>query len=125
MSSRAPPPAEPGRAIDQGVLDGGTRFFVACSNAYAISIRDGSLHAVPVKPTPYGLILRVETRRERRGRRVRDEAHTARSPSGIQRGPRSPRNCCREQQRVEIIDGHRLADAVRVGEKDIARAIRV
>ncbi len=30
------------------------RRFVACSNAYAISISFGSLHAVPVKLTPYG-----------------------------------------------------------------------
>src|SRR5207244_13589329 len=37
-----------------GVDEGGTRFFVACSNAYASSISRGSLHAVPVKPTPKG-----------------------------------------------------------------------
>src|SRR5437762_14077880 len=33
---------------------GGTRFFVACSNAYASSISFGSLHAIPVKLTPKG-----------------------------------------------------------------------
>ena len=37
-----------------GVAEGGTRFFVACSNAYAISISFGSLHWAPVKPTPNG-----------------------------------------------------------------------
>ena len=37
-----------------GVLGGGTRFFVACSNAYASSISRGSLHAMPVKLTPNG-----------------------------------------------------------------------
>jgi hypothetical protein len=37
-----------------GVATGATRFFVACSKAYAISINVGSLHARPVKPTPYG-----------------------------------------------------------------------
>src|SRR5215475_4394859 len=38
----------------QGNSGGGTRPFVACSNAYASPSRRGSLHAVPVKPTPYG-----------------------------------------------------------------------
>jgi len=33
---------------------GGTRRFVACSNAYAISMSRGSLQAVPVKLTPIG-----------------------------------------------------------------------
>src|SRR4030095_9842797 len=33
---------------------GGTRFLVACSNAYASSISFGSLHAIPVKLTPNG-----------------------------------------------------------------------
>ena len=37
-----------------GVLNGGTRFFVACSNANAISISAGSLQSSPVNPTPYG-----------------------------------------------------------------------
>src|SRR5262249_1645698 len=37
-----------------GVDGGGTRFFVACSNAYASSMSRGSLHAVPVKPMPNG-----------------------------------------------------------------------
>jgi hypothetical protein len=40
------------RGSRYGVLGGATRFFVACSNAYAISISTGSLHAAPVKPTP-------------------------------------------------------------------------
>jgi len=31
-----------------------TRFLVTCSNAYASSINRGSLHAPPVKLTPYG-----------------------------------------------------------------------
>jgi hypothetical protein len=31
---------------------GGTRFFVACSNAYAIAMSRGSLQARPVKLTP-------------------------------------------------------------------------
>ena len=35
-------------------MAGGTRFFDACSNAYASSISRGSLHAMPVKLTPYG-----------------------------------------------------------------------
>src|SRR6185436_8986359 len=34
---------------------GGTRFFVACSNAYASSISFGSAHAMPVKLTPKGV----------------------------------------------------------------------
>ena len=38
-------------ALSQG-REGGTRRFVACSNAYASSISRGSLHAVPVKLTP-------------------------------------------------------------------------
>src|SRR5581483_916621 len=33
------------RIRHHGVASGGTRFFVACSNAYAISISRGSLHA--------------------------------------------------------------------------------
>src|SRR5258707_5252757 len=37
-----------------GVDEGGTRFFVACSNAYASSISRGSLQDAPVKPTPNG-----------------------------------------------------------------------
>jgi hypothetical protein len=37
-----------------GVDGGGMRRFVACSNAYASSIRRGSAQAVPVKPTPNG-----------------------------------------------------------------------
>jgi len=39
-------------ANGQGNWDGGTRFFVACSNAYASSISRGSLHPMPVKLTP-------------------------------------------------------------------------
>jgi len=39
---------------------GGTRFFVACSNAYASSISFGSLHAIPVKLTPYGVGLALK-----------------------------------------------------------------
>ena len=35
-------------------LEGGTRFFVACSNVYAISISSGSLHCAPTNPTPNG-----------------------------------------------------------------------
>jgi hypothetical protein len=38
----------------QGNKGGGVRRLVACSNAYAISISRGSLHAVPVNPTPNG-----------------------------------------------------------------------
>src|SRR5262245_20693492 len=45
---------ESGRRDDYGALAGGTRRFVACSNAYASSIRRGSLHAVPAKLTPKG-----------------------------------------------------------------------
>src|SRR5262249_62011005 len=37
-----------------GNRGGGTRFFVACSNAYASSISLGSLQAMPVKLTPNG-----------------------------------------------------------------------
>src|SRR5215470_6970001 len=37
-----------------GADGGGTRRFVACSNAYASSISRGSLQAKPVKPTPNG-----------------------------------------------------------------------
>jgi hypothetical protein len=39
-------------AASQRPSGGGTRFFVACSNAYAIAMRRGSLHARPVKLTP-------------------------------------------------------------------------
>ena len=35
-----------------GIPGGGTRRFVACSNAYASAISCGSLHAPPVKLTP-------------------------------------------------------------------------
>ena len=42
-------------ATRYGNNGGGTRFFVACSNAYASSISFGSLHAMPVKLTPYGV----------------------------------------------------------------------
>ena len=42
------------RRRDHGNDGGGTRFFVACSNAYASSISFGSLHAVPVNVTLYG-----------------------------------------------------------------------
>ena len=41
-------------ATVHGARTGGIRFFVACSKAKAISIRRGSLHAVPVKLTPNG-----------------------------------------------------------------------
>src|SRR6476660_5609307 len=37
--------------------DGGTLRFVACSNAYASSRSFGSLQAMPVKLTPYGVGL--------------------------------------------------------------------
>ena len=37
-----------------GAPGGGTRLFVACSNAYASAISFGSLHAVPVKLTLNG-----------------------------------------------------------------------
>ena len=37
-----------------GADGGGARRFVACSNEYASSISLGSLHAMPVKPTPNG-----------------------------------------------------------------------
>src|SRR5262245_55433699 len=37
-----------------GTDGGATRRFVACSNAYANAMSRGSLHAVPVKLTPYG-----------------------------------------------------------------------
>src|SRR5688572_26185890 len=40
--------------VGYGAPGGGTRRLVACSNAYASSISRGSLHAVPVKLTPYG-----------------------------------------------------------------------
>jgi hypothetical protein len=35
-----------------GAEGGGARRLVACSNEYASPIRRGSLHAIPVKPTP-------------------------------------------------------------------------
>ncbi len=38
-----------------GVLGGGTRRLVACSNAYAISIKRGSWHALLVKVAPTGI----------------------------------------------------------------------
>ena len=38
-----------------GADEGGTLRFVACSNAYPSSINLGSLQAIPVKPTPYGV----------------------------------------------------------------------
>ena len=38
----------------QGISGGGTRRFVACSNAYASAINFGSLHDAPVNPTPNG-----------------------------------------------------------------------
>ena len=49
-------PVSPSNSVsgNYGVAAGGTRFFVACSKAYANSISFGSLHAVPVKPTPNG-----------------------------------------------------------------------
>src|SRR5688500_9077391 len=37
-----------------GALGGGTRRFVACSKAYAISISRPSVHGMLVKLTPYG-----------------------------------------------------------------------
>src|SRR5437899_11958769 len=37
-----------------GADGGGTRRFVACSNAKASSRRRGSLHGIPVKLTPWG-----------------------------------------------------------------------
>src|SRR4030095_8651965 len=37
-----------------GNSGGGIRFFVACSNEYASSMSFGSLHAIPLKLTPYG-----------------------------------------------------------------------
>lgn len=37
-----------------GTDGGGTRFFVACSNAYASSRSRGSLQAIPVKLAPNG-----------------------------------------------------------------------
>jgi hypothetical protein len=40
-----------------GIAAGGIRFFVACSKAYANSIRRGSLHASPLKLIPYGIGL--------------------------------------------------------------------
>src|SRR5438477_402703 len=42
-------------AFRYGADGGGTRRLVACSNAYASSIRRGSLQAIPVKPTPKGV----------------------------------------------------------------------
>src|SRR5262249_18722049 len=51
---------QPGRADgdeqreSHGKLGGGTRRLVAASNAYASSIRRGSLQAIPVKLTPNG-----------------------------------------------------------------------
>src|SRR6266481_1258050 len=44
------PVANPSRYSNPG----GTRRFVACSNAYPSSIRRGSLQAIPVKLTPNG-----------------------------------------------------------------------
>ena len=42
------------RRNSYGNPGGAILFFVACSNAYAISISFGSLHAMPVKLTPMG-----------------------------------------------------------------------
>ncbi len=42
------------RVTIYGNSGGAIRFFVACSNEYASSIRRGSLHAIPVKLTPIG-----------------------------------------------------------------------
>ena len=39
---------------NQGAEGGGTRRFVACSKAYASSMRRGSAHDIAVKLTPYG-----------------------------------------------------------------------
>ena len=46
--------ANAGRESVYGVDDGGTRRLVACSNANASASSRGSLHAVPVNPTPNG-----------------------------------------------------------------------
>ena len=43
-----------------GKSGGATRFFVACSNAYASSISFGSLHAPPAKLTPNGAGLALK-----------------------------------------------------------------
>src|SRR5262245_14208888 len=48
-ANREPRTANPHRNPGGGVL-----FLVACSNAYARRSSVGSLHAEPVKPTPYG-----------------------------------------------------------------------
>jgi hypothetical protein len=56
----APPNAAPAHPAHYGVDGGGTRFFVACSKAYAISISFGSLHKVPVNPTPNGAGLALK-----------------------------------------------------------------
>jgi hypothetical protein len=48
LAATAPPPRRHGNS------GGDTRFFVACSNAYASSISFGSLHAVPVNVTLNG-----------------------------------------------------------------------
>jgi hypothetical protein len=42
---------------DHGADAGATLRLLACSNAYASAIRRGSLHAVPVNPTPNGIGL--------------------------------------------------------------------
>ena len=44
----------------QGAEEGGTRFFVACSNAYASSSSFGSLHCAPTNPTPNGAGLALK-----------------------------------------------------------------
>src|SRR5581483_2343889 len=46
-------PAQRSRRL-YGNCGGATRFFVACSKAYASSINFGSLQAMPVKLTPIG-----------------------------------------------------------------------
>src|SRR6266542_144261 len=46
--------AKSSRQETQGADGGGTRRFVACSKAYASSMRRGSAHDIAVKLTPYG-----------------------------------------------------------------------
>src|SRR3954447_16963008 len=52
--------ATPPQHFDGHGNGGGTRFFVACSNAYARRSSVGSLQAIPVKLTPNGAGLALK-----------------------------------------------------------------
>jgi hypothetical protein len=110
----------PAIAVPSGF--GGTRRFVACSNAYASSISFGSLHAMPVKLTPNGAGFALKPAGKRRRRRVRHHAerHDDRRIAGA-RGDAAPRRRGRGARRALRL--HHLVDAVRRREPDVLRAI--